>query len=323
MTDISIILACYNARRFIGNALDSVLAQEGPSLEVLVVDDGSTDDTPSQVAGIAARDRRVRLIAGGHNQGPGFARNLALSEAQGDWIGVLDADDAFAPGRLSHLFALARTSNADIVSDNLQLVEEGSGESLGVMFPPSWINQRRELPALTYVEGNIGQRNVSRRAYGYMKPLVRRAFLEQHRIVYRISRFAEDYILGLDLLLAGARWIVTPEAFYLYSVRSDSLSAACSDEMLEILLAAEQPLSGSPSVKTDPRLRAALHRHSLTVLRALQWNRFMRHLKDRRPVSAARVALSDPAATPYLAGELFALARRKVGRPLREEARSS
>ena len=70
MTDISIILACYNARRFIATALDSVLSQEGPSLEVLVVDDGSTDDTPSQVAGIAACDRRVRLIAGGHNQGP-------------------------------------------------------------------------------------------------------------------------------------------------------------------------------------------------------------------------------------------------------------
>ncbi len=209
------------------------------------------------------------------------------------------------------------------MSDNLRLVEEGSGETLGVMFPPSWVDKRRELRAVTYVKGNIGQRDVSRRAYGYMKPLVRRAFLEQHRIVYRISRFAEDYILGLDLLLAGARWVVTPEAFYLYSVRSDSLSAACSDEMLEALLAAERPLSETPCVKTDPGLGAALHRHSLTVLRALQWNRFARHLKDRRLASAARIALSDPATAPYLAGELFALARRKIGRPLRREARSS
>ena len=312
MTDISIIVACYNASRYIGPALDSVLSQQGPSLEVLVVDDGSTDDTPSLVAGVSARDRRVRLIADGHNRGPGFARNLALAQAEGEWLGVLDADDAFAPGRLSHLLALARTTQADIVSDNLRLVDEDSGQSLGIMFPSSWIDKPRQMQALAYVEGNIGQRNVSRLAYGFMKPLIRRAFLERHGVTYRISRFGEDYILGLDLLLAGARWIVTPEALYLYTVRSTSLSAECPDDVLEALLYAERPLSQTLSVTTEPGLSTALHRHSLSVLRALQWNRFVRYLKDRRPASAALVALSDPAATLHLAAELLALARRKL-----------
>ena len=313
MTDVSIILACYNASRFVEAAVVSALSQDNPSLEILVVDDGSTDYTRSRVSRMAADDSRVRLIVGAGNQGPGFARNLAIAEAQGEWVGVLDADDAFAPERLSRLLSLGRESGADIVSDNLRLVEETSGQSVGVMFPPSWISEIRQLKIVDYIHGNIGRRGAGRRAYGFMKPLIRRSYLDKTGISYRVSRFSEDYILGLDLLLAGAWWVVTPEDFYLYSIRPDSLSAVCADEVLEAVLDAEHQLFQADPVQADGELSHALRLHHRSVLHALRWNQFVRHLKQRRPVSASRMLVSDPATASHLLRELSALGRRRMG----------
>jgi glycosyltransferase involved in cell wall biosynthesis len=97
MPEVSIIIPTYNYGRFISKAIDSVLSQTGVSCEVIVVDDGSTDDTPSV---LASYDDKLRAFRQTHHGAPA-ARNLGLQKARGKYVLFLDADDWLLPGALS------------------------------------------------------------------------------------------------------------------------------------------------------------------------------------------------------------------------------
>jgi glycosyltransferase involved in cell wall biosynthesis len=99
---ISVVMPAYNAEATIDEAMDSVVQQHWPHWELLVVDDGSTDDTAQRVR--ARRDPRIQLLRA-PNQGHYLARNLGVKEAQGDWIAYMDADDRYLPDGLTQLAA--------------------------------------------------------------------------------------------------------------------------------------------------------------------------------------------------------------------------
>ncbi len=100
MAEVSVIIPAYNAASYLSEAINSVLQQAGPSLEVIVVDDGSTDETGA----VAASFPQVRLIAR-QNGGIGAARNTGLREAAAPLVAFLDADDVWPEGRLAALYA--------------------------------------------------------------------------------------------------------------------------------------------------------------------------------------------------------------------------
>jgi glycosyltransferase involved in cell wall biosynthesis len=111
---VSVIVPAYNAAATIGIALDTALAQTWPDVEVIVVDDGSTDETTSVVAERAARDDRIRLLRR-PNGGVSAARNTALAAAVGAWIAPLDADDVWRPDKIERQVALAERTGADCI----------------------------------------------------------------------------------------------------------------------------------------------------------------------------------------------------------------
>ena len=96
---VSVIVPAFNASRWIGMSLDSACAQTLREIEIIVVDDGSADDTPEVVAEFAKRDSRIRLICQG-NAGVGAARNTGIRAARGEFIATLDADDLWNPTKL-------------------------------------------------------------------------------------------------------------------------------------------------------------------------------------------------------------------------------
>jgi GT2 family glycosyltransferase len=99
MTSASVIVPTRNRSRLLAVTLRSVLWQRDVDLEVIVVDDASTDDTPDVVASFA--DPRVRLLSQPTSQGPSAARNLGLGEATGTWVGFVDDDDVWAPTKIA------------------------------------------------------------------------------------------------------------------------------------------------------------------------------------------------------------------------------
>ena len=104
---VSVVIPTYNRAAFIAAAVESVLQQDWPALEVIVVDDGSSDGTRAILDAIA--DPRLRVIYQA-NQGRSRARNVALTVARGDYIAFLDSDDLFLPGKLSRQVAWLETN---------------------------------------------------------------------------------------------------------------------------------------------------------------------------------------------------------------------
>lgn len=112
---VSVIVPAYNAEQWLDRCLRSVLEQDYPALELVVVNDGSRDSTARIIDSFAARDPRVRAI---HqpNKGVSEARRAGLEAASGIWIQFLDADDELLPGAIGALVARAEQTGADVVA---------------------------------------------------------------------------------------------------------------------------------------------------------------------------------------------------------------
>lgn len=112
---VSVIVPAYNAGKYLGECLDSILSQSYRETEVIVVDDGSTDNTAAVADGYAVADSRLRIIRT-PNRGVSAARNTGIEAATGEWIMFADSDDALLPGAIEALVGTAVAENVEIVS---------------------------------------------------------------------------------------------------------------------------------------------------------------------------------------------------------------
>lgn len=127
---VSVIMPTYNCGRFIREAIDSVLAQTYQSWELLIVDDGSTDDTQAIVGSYT--DERIRYMRNERNTGGALTRNRALREAKGRYIAFLDADDVWLPEKLEKQIAFMADNNYAFTYHNYTEIDEQS-KPLGVL----------------------------------------------------------------------------------------------------------------------------------------------------------------------------------------------
>lgn len=112
---VSVVIPAYNRRSAIETSILSVLTQSVLDLEVIVVDDGSIDDTSEVVRNIGQFDARVQLVIHGSNQGAQAARNSGIRAALGEWIAFLDSDDMWLPNSLELRMAAAQSQNVHVV----------------------------------------------------------------------------------------------------------------------------------------------------------------------------------------------------------------
>lgn len=120
--EVSIVIPTRDRARLLRRAISSALGQEGVTVEVIVVDDGSTTYEPVQMVG-ALREPRVRLLHGG-GRGVASARNLGLGVADAPWVAFLDDDDLWAPRKLAAQLAAAHVRNASFVYTSAAVVDE-------------------------------------------------------------------------------------------------------------------------------------------------------------------------------------------------------
>ena len=128
---VSVVMATYNAKPFIGEAIESVLAQTLTDLELIVVDDGSTDATWDLLTEYARTDSRVRPLSQDH-QGGSVALNTGIAAARSDWIAILDADDVALPMRLEKQLAAASDAPHVVVCGAFAYSISSTGRVLGV-----------------------------------------------------------------------------------------------------------------------------------------------------------------------------------------------
>ncbi len=141
---VSVVMPLYNAERFLRRPVESVLAQTHANLELVVVDDGSTDDSADIVESYARNDDRVRLVRAERNGGVAAARNRAIAEARGRYVAFLDSDDWWHPEKLQRQLALLESRQAAIAYARYQRVAE-DGSELNLVVPPMQVGHRDML----------------------------------------------------------------------------------------------------------------------------------------------------------------------------------
>jgi len=184
---VSVIIPTYNASRYVTEAVDSVLNQDYDNCEIIVVDDGSTDDTREA---LRKYEGKIRYIYQ-ENGGPAKARNTGIISSQGDYIAFLDADDLWLPGKLrKQIDFLHRHSQYAMVYTDMKHVVEGK------IVHESYLKERN----YRYVSSGFIYENLLRECFIFTPTvIVERECLEKVGLFREDLRISEDYDLWLRI----------------------------------------------------------------------------------------------------------------------------
>ena len=215
MKRISLIVPVYNGESYLRDMARSVLEQDWENFQVLFSDDGSTDGSAGILAELAARDPRVKVVFG-ENAGVSAARNRALAQADGDYIGFADGDDLLLPGYLRTLAEALEETGADMACCGFDRVYEASGV-------------QDHLPGRAYVREVTDRDGMARRLLrpdGYTTVMWNKLFRREALTGRDGALIAFDESLHIvedgEYIFRSkvARAVFLPQALYRYSVRT-------------------------------------------------------------------------------------------------------
>ena len=211
----SVVVAAYQVADVIGEALESAFAQTLSPLEVIVCDDGSTDDLERALEPYLNRIVFTRK----QNGGEASAKNAAAQLASGDFIAILDADDRYMPRRLEALADLARLRpDLDVLTTDAFL--EANGRTVRRCYAEGWT-----FEAMPVFEADDQRRAILERNFVFGHVVVRRELFLSHGGFDESIRRTADWDCWLRMILAGARVGAVMEPLSDYRVRATSLSA--------------------------------------------------------------------------------------------------
>ncbi|PSR33393.1 MAG: hypothetical protein C7B46_10070 [Sulfobacillus benefaciens] len=209
---VSIIIPTYNVGPYITKSIVSALQQSYELMEIIVVDDHSSDDTLNHVVSLA--DPRIRIITLSKTVGPGNARNVGIRYARGEWIALLDGDDWMDVNRIQYLITMALENNADIVADNVWLISHDN------LLPWStWMDDAKiKWPKIK----QLVLEDLIKKDMSFIKPVIKTSFLKSNRLKYP-DLPSEDMFFLLECLRCEPNMLVTKTPYYFYRSRLDSI----------------------------------------------------------------------------------------------------
>ncbi|MEM7759032.1 MAG: glycosyltransferase [Cyanobacteria bacterium P01_A01_bin.40] len=297
--EVSVIIPAYNTAPYIAKAIESALAQTLENIEVIVVDDCSTDNTVEVVKSF--NDSRLKLLLNEVNLGAGGARNKAIKAAQGKWIAVLDSDDWYAPQRLEVLVNLAEQKDVDFIADDSYLVEDGVSTPWSTIIRESGtrVTSIQEIEAaefvLTDIEGKPGLR------LGFTKPLFKREFLIKNKIKYDKIKVSQDFWFDMQCFLHGAKFFLVPEPYYFYRARPGSLvSSDKLGRLQEECEAISRFLENTNYINQNPQVLSALKLKMRETRIWLDYYLVIEPLKQGKILVCLQGIISNPAVLKHL-----------------------
>jgi glycosyltransferase involved in cell wall biosynthesis len=226
---VSVVMSVFNGERFLREAIESILTQDGVELELVIVDDASTDTTPAILSQAVAADSRVKLLRQAENQGLTRSLIRGCAAAAGEYIARIDADDIALPGRLARqVHTLDANRNVSFVSCGTRFVtDEGDLLYEGVQNPEEAQSRLLELEPHR-VQGVSSHSSV----------MFRRSAYEAVRGYREEFYFAQDLDLWIRLAESG-RFLPMPETLQIFRVHPGALTSrwrAQQSEMTELIL---------------------------------------------------------------------------------------
>lgn len=205
---VTVIIPAFNVEAFLGDSVNSALDQSFTALEVIIVNDASSDATGNVALALSRNDSRVRLIESSVNLGGAGTRNLGLAEARGRFVAFLDGDDAWTASKLEGQLATMRAGNAQICYTAVQKIDE-QGRLLGSM---------QEVPADVRYDELLGNPVIACSSVMIDYEALGRPLMPD-------IRKRQDFAFWLQLLRNGAKAVGINEPLTYYRVRPGSLSS--------------------------------------------------------------------------------------------------
>ena len=283
MTTVSIVMPAYNAMRHITECLDSVLTQNYDDFEVIVVNDGSSDETLAVCQDYARRDARVRVIDQ-PNAGAARARNRGVAEADGEFVSFVDVDDVVHPHMVGRLVETARRCGADIVSMRFTAFED-------VYVPGVLGDEPRVLTSRVARSELLYQRLVN----GPCAKLFRKEVLGAASFVAD-TRVGEDLLMNLDAFARARTIVATEDEVYGYRQHDDStMHSVHREDRMRLVTEIEARREEELSAAFDNRLCAEALYMVFEASTAAERQSALALMKQYR-----RVVLSDAQSLPQL-----------------------
>lgn len=204
---ISIIMAAYNAELTIGQAVTSVLNQTYKNFELLIIDDCSKDNTLAIAKKFSDNDERIRIIRNKENSGVSYTRKHGLKEAKGDWIAVLDSDDAWAADKLEKQIRLQKDTGGDLFYTGSAFMDNNGNPIDWYLHAPQKIQYKQLLK----------QNLISNSSSLVRKELYKKYYVSD-------DRMHEDFAVWLGILKSGKSAYGVDEPLLIYRLSKNSKS---------------------------------------------------------------------------------------------------
>lgn len=224
---VSIIIPVYNVEKYLQECLDSIIKQNLKEIEIICIDDGSTDSSPVILKEYAAQDPRIKILKQ-QNRGQGAARNLGIKKARGKYIGFVDSDDWVSKNYFEKLFTAAQKNNADVTSTTGVFLSCGTKadvrKSVGIELGTNLLSDLDRYATILTTGITVNK-------------LYRRDFLTDNNILFPEKRvFGEDnFVVFFSVMLANKIACVHDANYYYRQRENSTVTQQISDWFFTII----------------------------------------------------------------------------------------
>ena len=281
---VTVIIPVYNTSRFLPKCVDSVVNQTYSNLQIILVDDGSTDDSSMMCDQLAIKDQRIQVVHK-ENEGLGLTRNKGLDVSAGEFVTFIDSDDWISRDHIMTLLCKAKENNADIViGTRTKCTTDDATEGLKLELPQYGCFEKKQISDVI-IPDMIAPSDGARLDIGIPMSvcfnLYRRDIIKKNEIVFPSERYcvSEDFFFNYKYLLNCERAEVVKEYGYYYRVNPKSITHTFSpvqfqrvcnfyDEITKLVLST--PVTANIDVRVWrcclAQVRGLLKRLSMTAI---------------------------------------------------------
>jgi glycosyltransferase involved in cell wall biosynthesis len=233
---ISLIIPVYNVEQYLSDCFNSILTQPGDDIEIIVINDGSTDKSPEICQSYARKDTRIK-ITNKKNEGLGYARNYGLEVASGEYVAFLDSDDWISQDMVLSVKKILQGTDIQLLEFGLIQIDvdkSKTGLKLPRIKPGTYSRENITEDILPNFLSDRGER-ISNSVCNH---IYRRDIIENNKIRFFSEReiFTEDFLFTLQYILNADNLTVIDEVLYYYRLNQDSLTKVYRPHYLQLVI---------------------------------------------------------------------------------------